>query len=409
VYTKLVLALLGCLLTHHAAQAQVPLKRTPTEVESGRVHHERSRHLLIHTDFSPAEAKRLVARLEVLLHRISEYWGKPMQDVVECYVVRDLDTFPTAGMDPLGIHAIRTIGGVNVIRTATDGRRYLTKSIVYADQRPEVIQHEVVHAYCHQSFGRIGPVWYSEGMAEMGHYWLEGSTAVRADAREIEYLRASPPKTLAEVLSPHQASGDSWQNYASRWAFCHFMTNAPNYSLHFQAFGRDLLNGRETSFRQRYGRVAHELSFEYLFYLDHLSPNYCVRRTAWQWKKKFAALRTGDTVNTKVAAGYGWQPSGLTVRSRVDYEYTADGACSIAGGFANVDADGDLHGRGRLVGVLMNQYQLNDEFELGATGSFQAAANGDLYLRCRNAWNQLAADSGCFSVRLQIKRCNLRE
>jgi hypothetical protein len=312
-------------------------------------------------------------------------------------------------MDKIGIHAIRTVGGMNVMRTAMDGRRYLAKSVVYADHRPEVIQHEVVHAYCHQTFGRIGPVWYSEGMAEMGHYWLEGSTAVHADAREIDYLRVSPPKTLAETLSPQQASGDSWQNYASRWAFCHFMANAPNYSSHFQAFGRDLLNGRQTSFQQRYGRVAHQLSFEYLFFLDHISPNYCVRRTAWQWKKEFATLRTGGALSAKVAAGRGWQPSGLTVRSQVHYEYTADGACSIDGGLAHVDADGDHRGRGRLVGVLMNQYRLGDEIELGTAGSFQAPADGDLYLRCRNAWNQLAADSGCLSVKLQVQRRNSRK
>ena len=85
-----------------------------------------------------------------------------------------------------------------------------------------------------------------------------------------------PPKSLAEALSPHQASGDSWQNYASRWALCHFLAHAPNYSPQFLSLGRGLLTGQDVSFEQTYGAMARELSFEYLFFLEHLAPGYCV-------------------------------------------------------------------------------------------------------------------------------------
>ena len=81
---------------------------------------------------------------------------------------------------------------MTLMRTATAGNHYLAKSVVYASARSEVVRHEAVHAYCHQTFGRIGPVWYSEGMAEMGHYWKEGDSAVRAGRREIEFLPRQP-------------------------------------------------------------------------------------------------------------------------------------------------------------------------------------------------------------------------
>jgi hypothetical protein len=398
------IVLFGCLVAHGVTQAQVQRGQVPCAQAACQVHDVRSPRFLVHTDLPLDQANRLVVRLERLLDLLAAYWGRPMRGAIECYVVRDIDAFPVAGMDPVGVHAIRTVGGMNVMRTASDGRRYLAKSIVYADERPEVVLHEVVHAYCHHSFGHIGPVWYSEGMAEMGRYWIDGDTTVHADRRETEYVCRSPRKTLAEATSPYQVSGDSWQNYASRWALCHFLTHAPNYSQQFSVIGRSLLTGRDVTFDQMYRGVARELAFEYDFFLQHIAPGYCVYRTAWNWNGNFTALRSGRTADATIAAGRGWQPSGLTVISGVPYEYVSHGRCSIAGGLENVNADGDDRGRGRLVGILLNNYQLGAEFELGADGSFQASSSGDLYLRCRNAWSELAADSGQLSVAMRLQR-----
>jgi hypothetical protein len=403
-YTVVAVLLFGCLVACDVTQAQVPRGKVPRTHTAREVHKVRSRNFLVHTDLPLDQANSLVAQLERMLDSIATYWGRPMRGVIECYVVRDIDTFPIAGMDAVGIRAIKTVGGMNVMRTAWDGKRYLAKSIVYADDRPEVVLHEVVHAYCHHSFGRIGPVWYAEGMAEMGHYWIEGDTTVHAEHRETEYVRRSRRKTLAEATSPHQVSGDSWQNYASRWALCHFLTHAPNYSSRFSLFGRSLLMGRDVTFEQMYGAVAPQLAFEYEFYLRHIAPGYCVHRTAWDWNTRFATLRTGHTMNATIAAGRGWQPSGLTVKNGTRYQYASNGVCSIAKSIEKVDADGDAQGRGRLVGALLDNYQLGAEFELGTEGSFKASSNGNLYLRCRNAWNELPADSGQFSLGIQLQR-----
>jgi len=390
--------LLGSLITHHTAQAETPDEEvsTPSVI--------RSRSFVVHTDLPPDQATRLLTRLESMLEMISAYWGRPMQGMIECYVVRDIDRFPVTGMDPIGVMAIRTVGGMNVMRTVTDGRRYLAKSIVYANERPEVVLHEVVHAYCHHSFGRLGPVWYYEGMAEMGHYWEDGNTTVRADLRAIKHLRENSQVLLADVISPHQVSGDSWQNYASRWGLCHFLSHSPNYSRQFSLFGRSLLMGRDVTFEQTYGSVADQLSFEYEFFLRHIETGYSVERTAWNWNGKFATVRSGRTVSSTILAGRGWQPSGLTVQSGLRYGYVSSGMCSIGRGAANVDADGDDRGRGRLVGALLKNYQLGDEFDLGKSGAFRASSSGDLYLRCRNGWSELVADSGHLSVELQLQQ-----
>ncbi len=286
--------------------------------------------------------------------------------------------------------------------TVMVGNHGRAKSVVYASARSDVVRHEAVHAYCHQTFGRCGPVWYAEGMAEMGHYWKEGDFTVRVGQREIRFLRENPPISLAATLSSAQVTGDSWQNYASRWALCHFLINDPNYSPRFLALGRGILAGKDISFDQTYVATARELWFEYLLFLRHIDRGYRVDLCAWDWNKKFAYLRPGHAMTATVRAGRGWQPTGLTVSPGGKYDYLVTGNWRIASDVKATDVNGDDHGRGRLVGVLMKGYQLGPEFEVGGQGSLDLTAGGDLYLRCRNAWGDLADDSGRVSVRLKL-------
>ncbi len=50
----------------------------------------------------------------------------------------------------------------------------------------------------------------------------------------------------------------------------------------------------------------------------------------------------------------------------------------------------------------MKDYRLGAEFDVGGQGSLQAASGGNLYLRCRNAWNELADDSGRIAVKFKL-------
>ena len=126
------------------------------------------------------------------------------------------------------------------------------------------------------------------------------------------------PREPAEIarrdpFARSQVSGDSWQNYASRWALCHFLVHDPNYSPQFLSLGRGILAGKDISFDQTYGATARELWFEYLLFLQHIDRGYRVDLCAWDWNKKFACLRPGRTLTATIRAGRGWQPTGLTV------------------------------------------------------------------------------------------------
>ncbi len=371
----------------------------------------KSTHFLIHTDLPSKEAHELLNRLELMLKLISNYWGHPPLGMIECYVVKDLSCWPDGSLAGQGRAKIQQGAGVTLVETLNRGNTTVAaKAIVYATADHGTPQHEAVHAYCGQTFGKTGPLWYSEGMAEMGQYWRPGDASVRCPDYVIEYIHSVRAKPLSEILSedgiarpgrPSAASGDSWQNYAWRWALCHLLENNPNYSARFRALGAGFLTGRHTSFADAYDAMQNEIAFEYRFFLRHLDRGYRVDLCSWDWKRKFKAPSGDSTVVARVAANRGWQASGVTVSTDKRYEYSASGTWQTSKSGPETTADGQPDGAGRLEGVVFNDFVLSEPFPLGAYGSFAPPAEGRLFLRCRDQWHALADNKGAMTVKIK--------
>jgi len=372
----------------------------------------RSQNFYVHTDLSKEEADELLERLETMLAIISSYWARPNSGVIECYVVKDLDNWPQGALPEEGLGHIQAGAGVTITSTLSSGGVGVAKSVVYAVADRGTPQHEAVHAYCGQTFGTTGPVWYSEGMAEMGQYWHKDEWSKKGAVFQsvhihdvvLEYLRESEPKSLNEIVNGKEFTGDSWQNYAWRWALCHLLANNPNYAAKFRPLGLALLKKELTSFEAVYGDMAKEIMFEYRFFLKHLEQGYRADLCSWDWNRKFRAPKGSATVAAKIKAERGWQPSGVIVTEGVNYQYKAAGTWQTAQDGPALSADGaESDGAGRLLGVVMNveKFELGEPFELGARGSFQAPADGQLYLRCRDKWGELADNNGTLTIKLK--------
>jgi hypothetical protein len=380
------------------AEASLVAKYRHLSDEPGTIRQERSRHFLLHTDISPRSAAILLEKLEAMIELVTGYYGKPATQIIECYVVRDITQWPTGLFDATAIELIRT--GAGVTQTRSLGRQ--VKSIVYACDDHGTVQHEAVHAYCSQTFGDVGPVWYAEGMAEMGNYWQSDEPAVSIPAVAVHYLRTSPPKTMAEIVAAGQITGDSWQAYQWRWALCYLLANNPNYARHFKALGIGLMTGAPgASFEAVYGPVAPRIAFEYQQFLKHLDNGYRVDLAAWQWDRPGVPLQSARRVTAKIAANRGWQPTGAALEQGTTYDFAAQGQWGTRGEQLPVDADGDADGTGRLIGAILHDSQLGEPFDLGIRGSFVAKESGDLYVRCRDAWNALADNDGQITLHLR--------
>ncbi|MFM8581249.1 MAG: hypothetical protein ACKOFW_07075, partial [Planctomycetaceae bacterium] len=365
-----------------------------------------SRQIELHTDLDREAAEELIERLESELVLIGKYWGRAASGVFEMYVVADLAKWPRGMLAGEGLAHVESGGGVTVGQTRTDGTNFVAKARVYAVADRGTPQHELVHAYCVQTFGRVGPVWYAEGMAEMGQYWRGDDRAVLASPPVIRYLRESPLVPVDEIVHGEQKSGDSWKNYAWRWALCHLLANNPNYSPRFRPLGVALLTGQRTGFDNVYGSLLPEIEFEYREFLKQLDSGLRVDLTAWNWQAKFKAPSARSNTKARVEAGRGWQPSRLTLRAGDQLTYACTGEWKLGQGGDPVSADGGPAGRGKLLGVLLldegDRYQLGEPFELGSTGQFTAPTAGRLYLRCQDRWTELANNSGFVTVELQL-------
>jgi hypothetical protein len=367
-----------------------------------------SRHFLVHTDLSAEEAQDLLKRLETMLSLIAKYWGRPAAGVIEMYVVKDLNKWPAGAITGPGLASIEGQAGVTVGRTITNGTSFVSKATVYAIADRGTPQHEAVHAYCIHAFGRTGPVWYAEGMAEMGQYWRTDDSSVNAHQVVIEYLRAAEPKSLNEIVNAEEFTGDSWQNYAWRWALCHLLANNPNYAPRFRPLGLGLLTEQaDASFERVYGDMAKEITFEYRQFLKHIEKGYRADLCGWNWKTKFKTIRTGAVISVDIEARKGWQPTHVTLIKGEEYEFSAGGTWTLSKDGEPVNADGGDGARGKLVGAVLTdklgEYELGEPFELGTFGTFTAPDGGDLYLRCNENWSEIADNKGKLAVKLKVQ------
>ncbi len=387
---------------------------------SGAVQDYHSKNFLVHTDLPKDEAKDLLKRLEAMLVQVSTYWGRPSRGVIECCVVKDLSAWPPelqAKMDAEGIAKIREGAGVCLGTTTTLGKRFSGKARVYAVAEHDYHYgkgkdvkdkgtplHEAVHGYCDQAFGRTGPRWYAEGMAEMGHYWEKGVKGVNTLPHVIAYLRHCPPRKLESLIVNDESRGGKWEDYCWWWFLVYFLDNNANYYARFRDFGRRVLAAQKITFQDVFGADMKQLDFEFRFAMSHLGQGFRVDLCSWKWNKKFVShIPVGHPLSAAIDAAYGWQPSSLTVKAGTTYEYRAKDTWSAGKDAKSVDADGAADGRGRLVGVVMKDYDLGKEFELGQSGSFTAPGDGDLYLRCRVPWTQIGDNSGKITVWLRRK------
>ncbi len=156
------------------------------------------------------------------------------------------------------------------------------------------------------------------------------------------------------------------------------------------------------SFEETYGSMAEEISFEYLFFVKHIEQGFRADLCSWDWKKKPKLLIDRQVASTRVAAGRGWQPSGVTLKGGHEYEYSVAGTWQVADNKGEVTADGASDGRGRLVGVVMKNFQLSEPFPLGAYGKFVAPGDGHLYLRCQCGWGEIADNKGGVTAKLKL-------
>jgi hypothetical protein len=398
----------------------------------------RSARLFVRTDLSEADAALLYERLEETLRFASRYWGRKSKGQIECYVAHDLTAWTDAQLPHrLSRVIIKGVGGATVPRVVGNGKQARNQPTVFASSKPGVAEHELIHAYCIHTFGSSGPEWYKEGMAEMVVNRCSRESGIRCSAEQFDTLRSKPTLGISKILASGTAgkriskslqqmlndptmrgqhvSVDAWttvhdddvvlarEEYLHSWAFCYMMLHNPNYSKRFRSLGNVFIQDQRNAFDDIFGSVRHRIDFEYELFLNHAKDGYRVDLCAWDWNPNFTKLTSGESNKTRIHACKGFQTSGVTVTSGRRYKYKADGQWTLTSGADPMDANGDRNRNGQLVGIILNDRTLSKPFQLGISGTLRPTTSGKLYLRCQDAWNEIADNAGQVSVTITRK------
>lgn len=395
----------------------------------------RSGNLALYCDLESGEAEVLLERLDATLRLASDYWKRPCKGTVQCYVARNIDAWHDRELPhPLARIFIGRVGGAAFSHRVPDQSLSQHRILVFAAAREGIAEHEVVHAYCGQTFGGTGPAWYREGMAQLLSCGDPARGAANLPEFLLDLLRKRPTPSVSAVVQDDQHGqqlGNSlaqqalaqeglvglvpdnrWTEdhdrslerlhdaYAWSWLLCHVLEYNPNYRTRFRTLGHELLTNRDDAFPRLLGPVLPQLDFEFRFTAERVAPGYRVDLCAWDWSRRCRPLDNHRGVRVRIAAARGYQATGIVVRAGESYAWRAQGTWTIDPDRGATTADGDAHGCGRLEGVVIQNFQLSSPIPLGSAGTFTAPCDGVLYLRCGDQWQGLSDNDGSILVTL---------
>jgi hypothetical protein len=301
--------------------------------------------------------------------------------------------------------------------------------------RRHLLLHEGVHAFTLTVRGLDAPEWYTEGIAE-----FLATHRLERDARGVERFVPTPlpmrksdveqlgrietlrrlaadgrPPTLAAVMAAPTSDHRDISTYASNWAAVALLARHPALAPSFTAAERGLL---DEDFNARLaaqpGWNAAVAAREFAAFTTEIDYGWDFARMRIDWSPgRPLVVPTRGTV----AAGRGWQNTGMTLAAGGRCRITAHGRVRLGevpaqAGAAATPIESEADGislrwyRGHPVGRLLAAQWVEREdgtagfvvLGSGAAAEITAAAAGPLYLKVNEAPGDLADTSGSYTV-----------
>jgi hypothetical protein len=301
--------------------------------------------------------------------------------------------------------------------------------------RRHLLLHEGVHAFTLTVRGLDAPEWYTEGIAE-----FLATHRLERDARGVERFVPTPlpmrksdveqlgrietlrrlaadgrPPTLAAVMAAPTSDHRDISTYASNWAAVALLARHPALAPSFTAAERGPL---DEDFNARLaaqpGWNAAVAAREFAAFTTEIDYGWDFARMRIDWSPgRPLVVPTRGTV----AAGRGWQNTGMTLAAGGRCRITAHGRVRLGevpaqAGAAATPIESEADGislrwyRGHPVGRLLAAQWVEREdgtagfvvLGSGAAAEITAAAAGPLYLKVNEAPGDLADTSGSYTV-----------
>lgn len=385
-----------------------------------------SRHLILYSDVEPEAAQHLPALVDQLYAALTDYFGPlpPAKDgrdfQMTGYLIGDLAVFRETGLVP------------EDLPTFEHGRHrryeFWLRDQPFDYYRAHLLLHEATHCFMTIMPDQSSPVWYLEGMAEFfGTHQqdTQGRTTFgifpeRPDDvpgwGRITLIRQAiadgQPLTLPDIFKLDAHSYGEPTPYAWSWAACEFLARHPDYRHRFQELGRTGRGpGFSTTMHRLFSADQSDLAKEWQLFIHNLQYGYDLDRAAIDF---MAGKPLVDLQTVKITANRGWQSTAVLLQVGQTYQITTSGQVVLASepkpwiSEANGITIDYSNGQplGRLLACIDPETPsaadgMEQVFPLSTSRKFTAPVTGTLYLRVNDGWNQLADNTGSYSVLIE--------
>lgn len=399
------------------------------------IHEDASRRLILYSDIDPESSESLPGIVDQAFDAWEKYFGPlpPARDGSDYqltgFIMREQSPFRTAGLLP--VHLPPFAHGKH------DAQQFWMNDADSEYYRRHLMIHEATHCFM-QSMGgttRDVPVWYLEGMAEhfATHSAQDDGTirfGVMPDIKEnfigfgrIPMIqRAVEDVRLLSVDQIRQLQPDDFvqrnESYAWAWALCHWLDSHPKYQQPFRQLGGEyVVNGFAPTFAELFTDDLADLDAAWTLFARHLCYGFDFAAAAIDLQDAKMVPMQNGLQEFVVSANRGWQPSPWSVNKGSSYRVNTAGRTVLAHSpkpWASEPQGITIRyneGRpiGRLLGVVISEpdpqtgrRDVSETLDLGRSGEFKAPIDGTLYLRVNDFWNELADNTGQYTVSLGV-------
>lgn len=303
-----------------------------------------SRRLKLYTDIEARQAETLPRVIDAAYDDWVAYFGPlpPNRErtdfQVTGYLMADKVLFREAGLLPEDLPEF-----LNGRHRGAEFWMNQQKSDYY---RRHLLIHEATHCYMTILGGRLPPLWYVEGMAELfgtHHIAANGKITFRTfPQRAADYaghgritiireeIAAGRGLTLDAVEALDSNEFLKNESYGWSWGLCEFLEHHPRWREPFHSLARNF-NYREfdRAYQAAFDESRNELRAEWTLFASTIHEGIDFERAAVRFGDA-RPLAAGASQKVEVKSDRGWQSTGLILEAGVDYEVTATGRATLA-------------------------------------------------------------------------------
>ena len=412
--------------------AQIPDEAT---LRQAGIRTLQSKHLTLFTDLpSSPKVDELPQVFDLAIPQWSEFFAAAPGQLndwhVTACIMRDGSRFEDYRLQPKNLPPF--------LHGMQRGNRIWVREQQSDYYRRHLMLHEGTHAVMNQIFGRVGPVWYREGVADLlaTHQYRDGQLLLHIFPKDRDQLENSGRirtihedvalhgvRQIDEIVALPSRAFLNIEAYAWSWALQSFLHQQTKYAPLRTSLIREMRisdRGVTEAFQRSYQRHRTELDYEWNLFVQHLDYGYDASHETIAYATNVADLGRDRVYTLQVDSAKGWQAAGIRVAPDTPIDVIAKGRFQIAE--ETSDGQPSVAWMCEPQGVTIEYYQgrplgellaaivpeaasakdsLFEPISIGRRGKMSSKTGGQLFFRVNERADRVTDNAGQITVKLR--------